>query len=165
MLCEREPAGTLVDRCNGFFCFTLPHTFPTGKRYVLVPDKVSADDARIGCEQQNGKLVVFESREEREQLWHELQDLVPAPQIWVGLSSMTLGADASVDASLATTTWAWEDTKPADGPGAAYPEPWGVGEPTLAARRAYSLFFPSRVDNQLAHASDVVATASYVCQL
>ena len=164
VVCEQEPVGSLVQRCNGFFCFQLAHTHGQ-KRYVFVQNEAAPDEATTGCAELGGHLIVFESREEREQVWHELLSITPRPsQIWIGAStSPDAGGNNPAD-------WVWADDAgtPVGTPDAAYPSPWGVNEPKLDAPLAYSLHSQTpTVDNELAHADDaaVQPTAAYVCEL
>jgi hypothetical protein len=106
-----------------------------------------------------GKLAVLESREEREELWHELSLLmIPPARVWIGLAQRTEG-DAGV------STWVWDDGTPAEGPD-AYAPPWGDGQPTDAglSPRAYLNYDPLVLDNTLAR-NVARGQSPFVCQL
>jgi hypothetical protein len=153
VVCEREPTGVLSQRCDAGVCIDLVWTHAQ-KRYVYVGTKLDGDDAEKQCEALGGTLVVLQSRDEREQLWHELGHLGTIPgSIWIGLSEV--GGD-----------WAWADDAGPD----AYPSPWGDKQPTGNGSRAYfvqTLVPPTPLDTTLARNDEnVVSTKLYsVCQV
>jgi hypothetical protein len=153
VLCEREPVGTHLRPCidAGVACMEL--VFTAGeKRYVYVSQELPADEAQAYCASlgDGGTLVVFESRDEREQLWHELAPLSPGA-IWIGLAT----DDAGV--------WTWDDGTRSD---AGYPSAWGVGQPAADAGRALMQTDPYAVDNTLAISTTALGDSRpFVCQL
>ena len=160
VICEREPsAGPQSQRCDGGVCIDLVRTFPS-KHYVYVSAAKSGDDAEAYCESLGGTLVVLESRDEREQLWHELQRMAGTGtpgNLWIGLSR----ADGA-----AAEAFTWAD----DAGGDAYDPAWGDRQPgTGAGSRAYlspSTTIPPPLDNTLAHDSIAsLSTLPFVCQL
>jgi cysteine-rich repeat protein len=82
-LCEREPAGRRAINCNDTWCFDLQvNVNGNGARttYYLFPTKrVPAAQAPDFCKQLPGggtkSLVVFETYEQREQIFYELMNL------------------------------------------------------------------------------------------
>ena len=160
VICEREPPGSRAQPCNGGdWCIQLKATYGT-KSYEYHPDQVGPTVAERTCKSPDagtaGKLVVFETPEEREQLLHELLNLpggTAAPsQFWIGLSRAE-GTDAA-------TPWTWDDQQPLT----AYPLPWGIGAPeTPGGVRAYVNQDGISPDTQLAHAS-TLTQAPFVCQ-
>jgi hypothetical protein len=138
------------------------------KSYVFQPNPQTADAAEGACERLGGTLVVLQSRDEREQLWHELSQLslitqVPS-QFWVGLS-MRATEDGGAEA------WVWDDKTLADAPD-AYPPPWAVDQPREAGAgpRAYlaAMMGLNTVDGTLAQTdprTDPQTTLPYVCQI
>jgi hypothetical protein len=161
VICEREPLGSLSDPCADFTgnggCITLRSTKDTGKRYLFVSESTTASDADLECRMLNrGSLVVFASREEREELMRELAVMTaptPPMNFWIGL---TRGGDAG-------TEWTWDDNAPES----AYPLPWAGGEPIASKdggpARAYADRSHSNYDNQLAHV-EATNMYPYVCQ-
>jgi len=161
VLCEHEPVGRLSAFCDGGICFDLVWTYGI-KRYLYVSATASADDADSRCRAIGGKLVVLQSRDEREQLWNELGRLpagIKAPSaIWIGLALRDGGSPGLASG------WIWDDDASAD----AYPSPWGEREPRQSnSRRAYLLNFtgpPTILDQTLAR--DLLdVNLSYVCEL
>lgn len=153
-ICEREPVGLRMQSCAGGYCFTLPATAGR-KTYLLVVSMDTAEQAALTCASlEGGALVRFDSREEREQLAHEIVARFPgepALEFWIGLQR-----DGS--------TWSWGDGN------ASRPPVWGDGEPSEAAlgTRAYvsiSAGAVSPYDTQLAHADKGPAEAlRYICE-
>ena len=172
-VCERRPLGTHARPCDGGICIELVATHGR-KRYVFQASPVTADEAKRQCELSGGKLAVLESREEREQLWHEFSHLMAPPaSIWIGLARS--GADTADAGEGGLPDWIWDDGTRAEGPD-AYPSPWGEGQPSdaglgagpptanLGPRRAFLNNDTLVVDNTLAR--DVGRTTSpFVCQL
>lgn len=157
-VCKRKPIGTHSKPCEAGICIELVATYGR-KRYAFQASPVTADEARHQCEVLGGKLAVLESREEREELWHELSLLmIPPARVWIGLAQRTEG-DAGV------STWVWDDGTPAEGPD-AYAPPWGDGQPTDAglSPRAYLNYDPLVLDNTLAR-NVARGQSPFVCQL
>jgi hypothetical protein len=146
VVCEREPAGSRAEFCGGAVCITVPKTFGA-KRYVFVPERVSAAEAAEACASElQGRLVHFDSPEEREQLAHEIATqtavaVAPPEEFWIGLSNGAAG------------TWQWDDGK-------SRPAPWGIApsgpEPIDAgpSARAFVRIQTGSVDSELAHAGN-----------
>ncbi len=162
VLCEREPVGTRAYPCDGGSCLDLVATF--GAKHYFFPDllpvgKLPASEAKAACAAAGGSLVVLESRDEREQLWHELGQLENLAgvndDVWIGLGTDDGG------------TWTWDDGTRID---AGYPSPWAIGQPASASGRAFTYFDPLEmpVDNTLAQSASGDAGVSdpkrFVCQ-
>ena len=154
VVCEREPNGLQSQSCDAGVCIDLVWTH-LQKRYVFVGTKMGGDDAETQCGAIGGTLVVLQSRDEREQLWHELARMsgnkVPG-SIWIGLSQRS-GA------------WVWDDDAGPD----AYPSPWGDKQPSGNGSRAYlveTLAALTPLDTTLAK-NDVNALTPlpFVCQI
>lgn len=157
-LCEREPTGSLHADCDAGVCFELVRTFGV-KRYVYVSQPASPDAASATCHSLGGRLVVFSSSEEREQLWHELWLLPARPaRFWIGLAASSSGA--------ATMTWFWDDGMPVDAAG-GYPSPWAEGQPTpdSGITRAFAGVSAGQVDDTLAFVNEDQAELPFVCEL
>jgi hypothetical protein len=160
-LCEREPVGAQWSQCDGgtsLVCIDLVVTHTT-KRYEMQMKPATADGALQGCQALGGRLVVLESRDEREQIWRQISLLPdPPPKFWIGLSQVT-------DADGGTAAWAWDDGTKADAPD-AYPSPWARLEPNvgMSASRAYLGFFESQPDNTLARSDESVTPLPFVCE-
>ncbi len=159
-VCEREPAGSLSQPCNGGICIDLRRTIGK-KKYVYFATKSTPDEASRLCGEFNaGHLVLLDSREEREQLWTELARIDEnLKQIWIGLAR---DADAGGD-------WRWDDGAPID---AGRPTPWGAAQPAVAdggSPRAYVERVGGLVDSQLARSADPFGQPApqalpFVCQ-
>jgi hypothetical protein len=156
-ICEREPIGARAQDCIGGFCFTLANTAGK-KRYLVAVSATDPDTAALSCSGlDGGSLVVFESREEREQLAHEIRvrfpDETPQP-FWIGLVE-----DGGA--------WTWADGVVAV-EDAGRPLPWGNAQPGNAAgARAYMNVSTTTTayDPQLAYADDGGKAARlYICQ-
>jgi hypothetical protein len=154
VVCEREPTGVHSQSCDAGVCIDLVWTHAQ-KRYVFVSTKTSGDDAETQCAALGGTLVVLQSRDEREQLWHELAHMAgrtPPGSIWIGLS-------------LRGGAWVWEDDASPD----AYPPPWGDKQPGGNGSRAYlveTLMPPTPVDTTLAKNDvDALTLLPFVCQV
>jgi hypothetical protein len=158
VVCEREPRGNLARDCDDGICIDLVWTYGQ-KRYVYRPNAPDEHAAVQACQGMGGRLVVLQSRDEREQLWRELLKLVSSPQyIWIGLSLLP-GGDAG------PASWVWDDGANAD----AYPPPWGGSEPhtsgTGITTRAYLAHVSANFDDTLAHNGPPLASPSFVCEL
>ena len=72
-ICEREPAGVRGQACgNDGICFTVAQTSGE-KTYLVAVSPADPETADTTCRfLDGGSLVVFDSREEREQLAHEI---------------------------------------------------------------------------------------------
>jgi hypothetical protein len=151
-VCEREPLGSLSQLCDaGGYCMQLVWTYGQ-KRYLFVTSGAHATTAEARCERLGGTLVVLDSRDEREELWHELSSFpVPYTQIWVGLSPDGDGG------------WVWADGTPYGAPEAG-PPPWAIGEPSDAGPVALFGINTRSVDNTLAHAYGPELELPFVCQ-
>lgn len=155
-VCEREPPGLRTQSCIGGFCFNVVKT-SGDKTYLLGVDSLTASEARASCANlEGGRLAVFASPEEREQIAHEILGRYPdtvEQTYWIGLAE-----DAGA--------WAWEDGEPVD---AAAPRrsPWGNAQPEGGApgARAYMRLAQS-YDTQLAYADDGGANnvRRYLCE-
>jgi hypothetical protein len=156
VVCEREPVGVLSQRCDGGLCIELVWT-QGRKRYLYVSKQATFDDAEQNCGDLGGSLVVLETRDEREQLWHEIDRSGSVPPasptfaFWIGLSRQA-------------GTWTWDDGQPVG----VYASPWGDGQPDGTSSHAYLTWTsanPLPVDQTLAK-DDLgdQATLPYVCQ-
>jgi hypothetical protein len=156
-ICEREPLGKRSFFCHlgATYCATTTKTVGK-KRYLLyyVTSAVrSANAAAMECAQHDGgRLVVFESREEREQIVQELLRLeVETPfSAWIG---------ATNDGG----TWTWDDGRPVDDGG--LPSPWGTDQPNAAKGRAFIRIGSAFLDSQLAQADgDDTVVRAFICE-
>jgi len=154
-ICEREPEGVRGQSCgNDGICFTVPQTSGV-KTYLVAVSPADPETADTTCRfLDGGSLVVFDSREEREQLAHEIVKRYPdiEQQLWIGLH-----ADGG--------TWAWDDGVVA-GSGDARPLPWGNAQPMGGANaRAFIRVGATAYDTQLAYADDGGgASRLFICQ-
>jgi hypothetical protein len=155
-LCEREPIGTRTVPCQlggmDAGCFTVAAT-ETEKSYALLPTKWSAADAVQHCSVFGGRLIVFRSREEREQVGLEIGTqnvLAGASDYWIGLA---VGASGG---------WGWDGDA-----GGLDPPPWGLSQPPITVNaRAYVLVAPGAIDSELARAQMTPAETHYaLCEL
>src|SRR5205807_375055 len=110
-----------------------------------------------------GRLVVLQSPEEREQLWHELSSLTAAPTaVWIGLSQVGNPAPFQPPSQ----PWNWED----DASDNRYRSEWGDQEPSSSplpapSPRAY-LWHQGVADDTLAHSEQPPThTLPYVCEI
>jgi len=161
VICEREPSGAHF-RCDGGVCgIDLVATHGV-KLYEYVASPATATDAAAACRRLGGRLVVLGSRDEREQLWHELGRLDPPPvRIWIGLA---LVGGAAEDGG---PQWLWADDASADAPDAR-PLPWGYAQPAsgTSATAAYARHqVPSTLDETLAYNGSPSDALPYVCEL
>lgn len=153
-ICEREPLGQRSFYCQGPYCSTV--TFTVGaKRYLLYLDNAArtAGEAVSECAQYDeGKLVVFESAEEREQIVQEVLRLL------VDQTSFTAWVGISHDAGA----WSWEDGIAVEDGGR--PSPWGANQPgTTNAGHAFIRIGPAFFDSQLAQTGEDIARP-FICQ-
>jgi hypothetical protein len=155
-VCEREPIGQRIYPCNGVLCATIPITLGQ-KRYVLSPAPAVADEARRLCETTyaDGGLVMFESREEREQLVREIAARLPPPvELWIGLA---FDDDAGA--------WTWDDGKLLGSGSGPRPLPWGEDQPVSSTGRAFLRVVTDRFDTELAGTDpDLKSTRVFACQ-
>jgi hypothetical protein len=154
-LCEREPLGSRLEPCGGALCMTLvsPDVDAGAKRYVVWPSKTTAADAMKTCAASGGSLVMFDSREEREELMREVAQRLGTDdvRIWIGLSRRG-------------DTWTWDDGTPLDG---GRPSPWGDRQPAGQGGRAYVVLNDNRYDTQLAQTDEDASSNEkrvFVCQ-
>jgi hypothetical protein len=171
-ICEREPVGSRSFACyDEQLCFTVQYdtVYAPGKRYLWSSTAVTAQVASNFCAQfedagQNASLVIFESEEEREQVFYELMHLpTPATDFWIGLSLWTPEGGPP--------QWTWDNGNN------NYPSPWGDHEPTRTGpgARAFSrqtgtsYSAPGTTyDTQLAHVpdgGDETETHAVLCQI
>lgn len=150
-LCEREPPGSRATVCNGGICITVAQTT---KRYLFVPSDTTADDAKTSCESlsPNGHLVMFDTREEREQLSRELAQYtgMDGASFWVGLSADPSGA------------FTWDDGKK----DTERPPLFGIdaGAASPGARVFVSILSTDAIDKGLGHTDDPKNLHTYVCE-
>ena len=89
-LCEREPIGNQWSQCDagtGVVCIDLVVTRSTKRYEMQMQPPATADGAEQGCQALGGRLVVLQSRDEREQLWRQVGFLPSPPtKFWIGLS-------------------------------------------------------------------------------
>lgn len=154
VVCEREAPGQRSFYCQGPWCSTIPFTL-NAKRYLLYLDTAArtAEDAARECAQyEGGRLVTFDSREERAQLVREiirvLGEEAPTFTAWIGVAS-----DGG--------TWTWDDGTVVDDAGR--PSPWGAGQPSTNAGRAFIRIGPAFFDSQLAQTGEDVPRP-FICQ-
>jgi hypothetical protein len=164
VICEREPLGHAWVPCDAGYCFQVPFTLGY-KTYVYSPVATSVDQAAQACAALGGLLVVFQSRDEREQIWRELESLPAAVvpvAIWIGLMLPDGGAPSDPAA------WVWADDASAD----AYPPEWGLtanlnAQPANAQSNAVA-YGPQAatdlVDDTLAENTGLPSNP-FVCQL
>jgi hypothetical protein len=168
VVCEFEPVGQQSRSCEAGICIDLVKTHGT-KDYVYRSDRATSDDASSACVGLGGRLVVLQSRDEREQLWRELSRLTVAPSaVWIGLSQVSPG-----NFRMPTGTWAWDDQTPSEGAG-AYPSEWASGQPLPFDRAGTTRAFlyhdghsPS-IDDTLARNEPTLTisgTLPYVCEV
>ncbi len=166
IVCEREPPGSRARQVNDGWDIDVPATFGL-KHYFFSPLQTPAWIAEQSCRQWNdagtGRLVVFGSREEREQLLKEVIEVSGQSdiQFWIGLYWLT-PVDAGADAAPGGS-WVWDDGQPLD-PTVGHPLPWGDKAPeTNGPGRAFVHASADSYDTQLAHALPA-GGLGYVCQ-
>ena len=173
VICEREPVQlqSRVPSCDGGVCIDLVWTFPN-KTYLYEATAATASDAEQSCRDLGGRLAVFGSPDEREQLWYQLSQLtIPPSQIWIGLSQMAVaaGSDAGDGGDAAETgppeagalVWVWDDEAAVEG----HPSQWGNAEPQKSgSSRAFMSYIFSSPENTLAQNDLAPPTATYVCE-
>ena len=157
-VCEREPVGVraLDDCIIGAFCFGVPKTSGE-KTYVVLVSSADPDQAAETCAGlDGGSLVIFGTREEREQVAHEVLGRYVEKELWIGLA-----ADAG--------SWSWGDGVKDLGGGR--PAPWGNAQPEggAGARAFMRIALNSETrydyDTQLAYADDGGRTPrAFICQ-
>jgi hypothetical protein len=153
-ICEREPAGMRSKICgNEGLCLNVARTAGV-KTYLVTVSAADPETAATTCSfLDGGSLVVFDSREEREQIAHEIVKRNPddEQQLWIGLH-----ADAGA--------WTWDDGVSAASP--ARPPPWGNAQPNGATNaRAFIRVNAPAYDTQLAYADDGGrAPRLFICQ-
>jgi hypothetical protein len=136
------------------------------KRYVLVTQPSAADAAARSCASFGGRLVVLQSRDEREQLWRQIALASPLVfRVWIGLSQRDGGAPGGTGDS----SWVWDDGTEADLPD-AYAPPWGDRLPVEGGTtaRAYLRAYMGEIDDTLARNDEplaIVRTMPFVCEL
>lgn len=146
VVCEREPPGTRADFCSGGVCLRVPETH-TKKKYLLADGTATAAEAASACGFLGGRLAVFDTRSEREEVVREIARRylrfggTTRATFWIGLAQTTPGGE-----------WLW------DGKTAVTPEssPWGNAAPesdaTRAGRAYVEVTLNDTYDTQLAHA-------------
>ncbi len=142
VLCEREPPGRRIIDCAGNYQCTTIFVTEGRKRYLVsLAETLTADGAKARCaEFPNGRLAVFESREEREDLVRELlkRQITEPTTLWIGLAH-----DG--------TAWLWDDGRPESG----HPIVWGREQPRgIGDGRAFLRIDRTQFDTQLAYSSE-----------
>jgi hypothetical protein len=158
VLCEREPVGVQSEQCDAGVCIDLVATAGS-KRYVYEDQPATPDDAAQACVVMGGRLVMPDTRDEREQLWHELSKLTESPSpssIWIGLAQPPDAGDS----------WVWDDGQPLG----ARPSPWGDEEPlaisaTTSPRAYLEHFATPPLDDTLARNDGPITTLPFVCEM
>ncbi len=150
VLCEREPAGDFSRPCADGTCINVVYTFKQ-KSYVLVQTPATADLAENSCQRLGGRLVVFGSHEEREEVLSAAERRLVGGEAWIGLSRESGFA-----------SWRWDDQSDIS----KYPLPWADLEPRATdAARAWIAIDKTRYDTRLAHADDdALALRPYICE-
>ena len=168
VICELEPVGRQSRPCEAGICIDLVKTHGA-KGYVYQANRATPDNASRACIALGGRLVVLQSRDEREQLWRELSRLtVPPSAVWIGLSQVSPGSYQAPQG-----TWAWDDRTPAEGAG-AYPSEWATGQPLRFGRGGTTRAFlyhdnhAPAIDDTLARNEPTLTisgTLPYVCEI
>ena len=150
VVCEREPVGATSHPCNGqTTCLDVRFT-AGASRYLYFATAVPAQEASDSCKGLGGSLVVFETREEREQLAREMLTFLPKspiPKVWIGLSRVN-GA------------WTWANGLPVD----KVPLEWADNQPRGGFWAAISVS-ESLYDTELATVDDGTTRLPYLCEL
>jgi hypothetical protein len=151
-VCERESFGQTIHQCGTLWCFEARSTLGN-KRYLYFPTAMTADDAKASCVSLGGRLAVWRSRQERDEIARELETRTPANiplSVWIGLSN-------------AGGVWTWDDGEVLE----AHPVPWGAGEPVAVsdAARAVMRLSSGDYDTQLAHAAPAAGVYPFVCEI
>jgi hypothetical protein len=164
VICEREPLGHAWTPCDAGYCFDVPFTLGY-KHYVFVGAPTDPTTAAQQCAALGGLLVVFQWRDEREQIWRELVTLPPEARpvsIWIGLSLADGGAPTDPNA------WVWADDAGPD----AYPPEWGINggfqpEPSgmLPNAVAYGPQLATDPVDETLVANDLGGPHPFVCQV
>lgn len=154
VVCEREPPGTTAHTCGTVPGKCLATRGPSPGRYIYFSLPATAQEAIDACKGIGATLVVFETREEREQVSRALSSFLgtsPTPQFWIGLSRVNNGVNA---------VWTWANGTPAT----QLPSEWADDQP-LGGTFAWISLPGSLFDTQLAHVDDGGAKIPYVCEL
>jgi hypothetical protein len=149
-LCEQEPPGHRTAPCMGDkVCFSVPSTLAgvvggKTKRYVFVPSVITYADAVQTCGKLGASLLVYDSREEREEVAAAVASM--ATDFWLDL-------DRDKDAG-----WTWDSGLDAS-------EVWGTNEPiTRNGTHAYVVIGPGKLDSELAHVAGDSEQHYVICQ-
>jgi hypothetical protein len=125
--------------------------------YLYVDNPLAtAQQAFDACQYLGAKVVVFETREEREALARELLSFLktsPVPKIWVGLSRAS--------GFSKNGAWTWADGGPLD----AYPLEWANAQPNGGGAWAYMALSLTTYDVQLVQVDDGTQKLPYICEL
>ena len=158
VVCEREPIGEQYTQCDAGVCVNLVVT-QGRKHYLYIDTPTAPEEAEAQCTLGGGMLVVFESPEEREQLWKQLRMLTEPPaRFWIGLHQM-------LNQTTGMAEWVWDDGISAEG-STAHPSEWGDNEPSEpgATSRAYVRHIPQGIDDTLARNDEAEDLLPFVCQ-
>jgi Lectin C-type domain len=156
VLCEREPPGRSHEPCEAGACIAIKDTAGR-KRYVVPAHDGTAAEAAALCKTLGpvGRLVVLETREERETLMKEVARILADTTdtgVWIGLSRASGAA-----------SWVWDNGSDES----SYPILWGDKEPKPSAppvARAYVGLDSKDYDIQLAHADAPETRRPFVCE-
>ncbi len=145
VVCEREPPGARTEDCLGGSCLRVVETLAR-KRYLLADQPVLPEDAPRACTQLGGRLVVFTSTREREQVTRELGRRL----LSLGQKKVTFFIGLS---RTAGKPWLWEDGADES----AHPPVWGESAPGVPpvpdrAGRAFLVLGLALYDTALARA-------------
>ncbi len=168
ILCEREPAGRFSQPCADLpeagadasgTCIAIRYSPPPPKpkkRYVLQANAASWAEAAGACAGlgTGAQLAIFQAPEEREEVANEVERYLAggAGDVWLGLLFNDEGG-----------AWTWIDGTAAP---AAYPTPWGDGEPDGGSGSRGALrMSPGVYDTKLVHAVDGATPLPYLCEV